>query len=187
MRRKERSTTNKIENYSVKIEETDKHIWYVETKGRVYRVTKGLISQNGAIKEKDKVYLTPYFNSDKISLRVKYNRKDRTLKCIVARAFLSRTFKEGDVIKHKDGNIYNCDANNLIIIIPKTLYAKKTGPMSRSKPCFIKRPGEDKPTRYRSIKAAARSLFVSDQTLINFIEGKHKGILHEMGIVAYYE
>lgn len=178
--------SEKIPNYQVMIAESNKYVWYVETSGRVYRTTKDFIEQNRAIKEKDKVYLTPYLTPSKSSLRIKINGKDRTLKCIVAKAFLSRVYQEDDIIKYKDGNLYNCNANNLLLI-PKSTYCKKTGPMSRSKACFIKRPDEEKAKRYRSVREAAKSLYVSYQTLLDYLSGKRKGILHDMGIVAYYE
>jgi hypothetical protein len=65
-----------------------------------------------------------------------------------------------------DGNPLNCSADNLIII-SKSEHGKRTGHLSRSQKIIANG------VEYMSVRACAKALFVSYQTLLDYINGKY--------------
>lgn len=70
-----------------------------------------------------------------------------------------------------DGDETNCNYLNLRII-SKTDSAKISGPKSRSRAVIVQQ-GE-MTSHYRSVREAAKGLFVSYQTLLDYLDGKVK-------------
>ena len=61
--------------------------------------------------------------------------------------------------------------------------ARITGPMSRSQAVVVQDKGR-KPKEYSSIRKAAKALYVSYQTLLDYLTGKYKSsVLNKRGIV----
>ena len=114
-------------------------------------------------------------------LSVKINQKEQKLKHIIARAFIPK-YKPGMCVTFKDGNRYNCAATNLLVYNKREL-GEKTGHMSRARDIKIMFPdGEIK--HYRSIRQAAKDLYVSYQTLADYIKGSTKSsVLSEYKII----
>lgn len=100
-------------------------------------------------------------------LKVKFNNKEHIVKQLVAQHFL--TYKNGDAITHKDGDFKNCHKDNLIVTTHKEL-GQWTGDLARSEPIEVVKDGES--TWYKSGREAAKSLFVSYQTLYDYLNGR---------------
>lgn len=83
-----------------------------------------------------------------------------------------------------DGDERNCNITNLRLISKKEA-ARLTGPLSRSQAVVIQEGRYC--TRYRSVREAAKSLYVSYQTLLDYLnkDVKHS-VLKKRGRKIYY-
>lgn len=156
-------TDEMLERFEL-VAKSDKKKYYASNKGYILSVDKKSYSEK-KLKSylKAKIKNPPYV--------VKIDGKERIVKHLIAKAFLHE-YKENDCcILHKDGNKNNCAVDNLIIV-PKKLVNKVTGPMSRSCPVIVcDLTGEEQ--QYSSIRKAALALNVSYQTLLDYMKGTY--------------
>ena len=97
---------------------------------------------------------------------VKINNRDYTLKNLVAEHFIEE-YKKGDYVEAADGDPFNCAVGNLRIYTQKE-HGERTGFRSRSHKIIADG------VEYRSVRECARALFVSYQTVLDFLGGKSK-------------
>lgn len=101
----------------------------------------------------------------------KAGKKQYVVKNLMAQLFI-REWKKGDVVIQKDNNPKNCAVSNLIVI-PKEVYAVRTGPMSRSQPVGLFEDGK-LVRKWRSARKAGQALYCSYQTINDYCNGKVK-------------
>jgi len=93
---------------------------------------------------------------------VKINGKERTLKNLVAKHH-KRGWKPRMFVEVKNGDPFDCSAKNLRMYTPKE-HARRTSHLAKSRAVIIEG------VKYRSIKEAARHLYVSDQTIHDYMK-----------------
>lgn len=117
-------------------------------------------------------------------LIVKIGERQLSLKKLVVDKFSKFKFPNYYCIGHKDKNPNNCSLKNLYAY-SYTNHGKKTGWMSKSKPVAVVLGGV--PRVYRSVREAAKALYVSYQTLLDFLNGSVKSsVLKGMEDKIYY-
>ena len=145
--------------------ETDKHRYYVSNQGYVLSVSSKSYKERrltGHVKQGRKN--APY--------TIRIGGKDKSIKHLVAQAFMPDYKGLDSNILHKDGNKKNCHVDNLIIV-PKKQVCKITGPLSRSQKVVVTdKHGTE--TVYSSIRKAAIALNCSYQTLLDYMKGRYK-------------
>ena len=129
--------------------------------GRVTRTWK-----KSMVEELVKVYM----NQGKA--RVKCGQKEFVLKHVVAAAFLPE-YRKGASVVCVDGDELNCSVDNLCVMSARQL-GRLTGHKSKSHAVTVKDLSTGKVERYRSVKEAAKSLYCSFQTVLDYMEGKAK-------------
>ena len=108
----------------------------------------------------------PYIAKGKVT--VKINFKDVRLATAIARAFVPG-HRKGAVIAHKDGDKYNCRADNLEIISSREHGRRTGGRNSRCRAVIVKEPGGCE-RRFDSVRQAAAEYFVSYQTMLDYMK-----------------
>lgn len=103
---------------------------------------------------------------------MKIGTNEHCVKHLVAQAFLPDYRGLNSNVLHKDGNIRNCRADNLIIV-PKSQVAKITGAKARSQAVSVI-DGNKTEMTFSSIRKAAIYLNCSYQTLLDYMNGKSK-------------
>ena len=126
--------------------------YYVGDDGSLFRRAKG----NG-VEQSVAVYLKGGHATVKV-----YGREYR-VKNLVAR-FHIRGHRYGDYVECIDGNPLNCDVRNLRLYTHSE-HGKRTGWKSSSQGVSVDG------IQYRSIRQAAKSLYVSHQTLYDYMRG----------------
>jgi len=155
------------------ITESKWFIWYISSFGRIYKESKKtgkLYILSGTIKEGDLVY--------------KIKGKSYLAKNLAAEKFM-RDWYPGCCVGMKSG-IKNFDIENLYIYSMEE-HGKNTGYLSKGRQVIV-HDGEDA-TEYRSVRAAAKNLFVSYQTLLDYLNNHVKhSVIHDMpNIVVRYK
>ena len=89
-----------------KVGESKTKYYYVSVDGEAFTIDK---------RSNRKFVLKPIYCSRRNTVKIKINNRVLCVKKLVAYNFIKGT-KENDIIYHKDGNIYNCAANNLIVV-----------------------------------------------------------------------
>lgn len=113
---------------------------------------------------------------------VRVSTKQYKLKNLVAKAVFLY-YKKGLAVLHKDRNAMNCDYKNLIVTTPSKL-GKATGHLAnKSMPVKAFIGGEW--CRFRSVRQGAKALGWSYQTLLDYLNGKHKNAFLEKHKVEY--
>jgi len=122
--------------------------------------------------------VTPYLKSGMAA--VKINGKEYTLKNLVARHFIPG-HRKGDYVEVIDGNPFNCKRENLRSY-SKQEHGQRTGHRSRSHKVIVNG------VEYRSIRACAKALHCSYQTVLDYLSGgiKHS-VLHGVTIEKVVE
>lgn len=108
--------------------------------------------------------VTPYLKRGKAT--VKINQKEYTLKQLVARHFI-KGYQEGDYVEVINGDPFDCAAWNLRIYT-QSEHGQRTGHLSRSQKVVANG------VEYRSVRACAKALFVSYQTVLDYLSGNVK-------------
>lgn len=144
---------------TVKVGETGRGIYYATSDGKFFVIYK---------KSKKRKDLHPYLKkkkSGKADLVVTLGSSKGVLcKSVIAKAFI-REYNDGDVVLLKDENIYNVAVSNLIVV-PKAVYSKMTGPMSRSKAVGLFEDGVVV-KKWSSARKCAKDLFCSYQMIMD--------------------
>ena len=109
---------------------------------------------------------------------VKINQKEYTLKNLVARHFVPE-YCDGDYVEVIDGDPLNCSADNLRLYT-QAEHGRRTGHRSRSRKVIANG------VKYRSVREAAKALYASYQTVLDYMNGRAKhsvlqGIIIEEG------
>lgn len=102
---------------------------------------------------------------------VSINGKNCSLKKLVAENFI-KILQDDDCVEVIDKNPFNCSVENLRIINRRKL-GQKYGHLSKSKKITVDG------VAYKSVKAAAKELFVSSQTIFDYLNGKVKNSILE--------
>ena len=153
------------EEISILVTETDAgKRYYATNNGQFYVVYK-----NG-----EKRFLEGFMkrNRNKKLWYVKLGNRDYCCKNLIANLFI-KEYKNGDTVILKDEkNPRNVAVDN-IIIIDKAIYARITGPMSRSKKVGLYENGK-KIRTFRSAREAGRKCFCSYQTVVDSCNNKYR-------------
>ncbi len=162
------------EHYQKLICENSKFYYYASSKGYISRVDKTT--------HRERIQ-TPYMHHNR--LRVKVSSKDYNLAALIAKTFM-RDYKDKCCVGYKDGNITNCSIDNLFLYSYSD-HGRKTGYLSRSHPVIV-HEFKKEPVRYRSVREAAKALYCSYQTLLDYLKGASKhSVLKKYGRKIYYE
>lgn len=156
----EENFEDEFKEITVKLHENKTHFWLITNIGEFYKVSK---------RTKHKQKLTPYLKKD--CMWVKINSKDFSCKSLLAMVFINE-WKRGDIVLHKDGNIRNLKTNNLIVI-PKEVYAKVTGPKSRSQAVGLFENGS-LIRKWSSARKCAKDMHCSYQMIMDYCNKKVK-------------
>jgi hypothetical protein len=164
----------RYEHYSYKVDESDYAIWYADTRGFIFKKYK-----KSGITKIVKGYVREGFRVVKINyVECRFSR-------VIARAFM-KNYQEDLLIGYKDGNRDNCSLQNLFLYSRRT-HGKKTGYLSKSTPVIVKDFKKD-PIEYRSVREAAKHLYVSYQTLLDYLAGRvDHSVLAKWGRKIYYK
>ena len=121
--------------------------------------------------------VTPYLKKGHATLKI--NGKEYTLKNLVAKHYLYRKWKPNTYVECVDGDPFNCCEDNLRLY-SKSEHGKRTAPQIKAIPVVVNG------VYYNSVRSAAKSLFVSYQTLLDYLAiNKIKHSVLEGTSVAY--
>ena len=104
---------------------------------------------------------TPYSKRGKATVKV--NQCEYTLKNLVALHFI-KGYKTGTPVEVIDGNPFNCSVENLRVYTYQE-HGRRTGHLSRSRKVTANG------VEYRSVRACARALHASYQTVLDYMSG----------------
>lgn len=104
-------------------------------------------------------------------LTVKIQGKEYTVKNLVAKSFMPG-YKKGMVVLNIDGNPWNNAVDNLELISQRE-YNRITGPMATSQRIEVFTP-DGKRKVYSSIRKAAKDMYVSYQTILDYMKGSYR-------------
>lgn len=150
---------------------------YLKTHRQIFKAGSNGIIIRAWIKTMREDCVKPFMKNN--IAYVKIAGKTMILKSIIAECFIPG-FRKGDRVICKDGNEFNCALDNLKVIT-KSEQGRNTGYLSRSIPVQITINGDV--IEYRSISEAAKALYISDETLRQFLYGKiNKSVLEGKGI-----
>jgi hypothetical protein len=107
----------------------------------------------------------PYLHRGAATVRV--NGKMFTLKNLVARHFI-RGYHAGAPVECIDGNPFNCRVKNLRVYTMREHGQRTGGRNSRARKVVANG------VEYRSVRECAKALFVSYQTVLDYIDGSVK-------------
>jgi hypothetical protein len=138
----------------------ERYLYSVRSDGQVLRTNK---------KNYAETVVKPYSCNGKRVVAIR--RKKYNVDALVAKNFLA-DYKPQCIIQHLNGDEWDCDKDNLRIISRADFNARAT----------LKSATEGKHLRpliidgvyYPSVRAAARGVYVTLQTLKNYLAGRHK-------------
>ena len=163
-----------FEHYSLMVAESDKKIWYANSNGSVTSMLKSIGKS---------LNIHPFNKGGHAT--VKINGKETRLSRLIASTFF-RNFNPELRVGYKDGNRFNCSIENLYLYTQR-IHGKRTGYMSRSKSVIVKESRQE-PVEYRSVREAAKHLYVSYQTLLDYLGGDVKhSVLKKRGRKIWYK
>lgn len=152
-----------MEHFDRLIKETSRRLFYVSTAGYVYSI--GKMSQKGRYCR----YKNQMHNGIvRVGL---HGLKTSNLKKLVWWGQTGQYLGKDWNILPKDGNEENCAFENLRPV-RKEEVSRVTGPMSRSRAVVVRRGGNAEIEWFRSAREAAKSLYCSYQTLLDYLNGK---------------
>lgn len=146
------------EHFQMLVYENSRSLYYIKTDGTGYRIDKKTKKRTelmfGVKDGKPRTYIhglgSPFL---------------KTLVWKVAKVCVPKGY---DIVC-VDGNEMNCSIENLMLKSHAEV-GRITGPKSRSRAVIVTKDG--KKTRYRSVREAAKSLYVCYQTLSDWLNGK---------------
>ena len=161
------------------VHETRAREYYVSNFGKVLSITK---------KHHVEHKITPYFKGTPGAgfVLVKLGDREVALKYLILEAFVPGFKRQRACsinVVHRDGDIWNCALANLEVKT-KAEVAAVTGPMSRSCPVRV-RYDDGREECFSSIRACARGLFVSYQTVLDFLNGRYKSTVLDGLVIEY--
>ena len=162
------------EHFQVLIATTRRKQYYCSTKGDVYTIDRF---------SGKKFKLHPNIKDGKPRISI-HGTKDPYLKHCVWYVATGHWPTLDENVVPIDGNELNCNITNLKIV-DKREVAKVTGPMSQSQVVVVQEYKKE-PIEYRSVRQAAKALYVSYQTLLDYLKGKYKNsVLKKYGRRIY--
>ena len=115
-------------------------------------------------------YLNKKVDKKRNCILVSIKGKKVVAKNMIAKLFIPE-YKDGDVVKIKNGDIFNCSVGNLKVI-PRKEYARYTYGMVGAKPVGLYQNGVLVKT-WKSARKCAEDLFCSHQTIRDACHGKN--------------
>jgi hypothetical protein len=164
-------------HYSWLIHENKRSLYYAFSSGYVYRCNKEDIKPAGGVPPSKWVRLRPKLKNSTWCVQI--DHKYYPLKQIIAKSF-TRAWQPNYRIYFKDMDEKNCNVNNLII---KQYSIEQNKGRHRAIEFLI--DGEWK--EFKSIKEAARALYVSVSTMKRFIYGWYADPTNDKRILNGYE
>jgi hypothetical protein len=156
------------------ITESKKFRWYVSSIGTFFRYCPG-------INKWQQIY--GYTKNDTMVIKIKC--KEYIKSRVVAKHFI-KGYNAWQCVGFKDKNNQNIQAENLYMYSMK-VHGKRTGWKSRSKEVIIKEFKQE-PVIFRSVREAAKYLFCSYQTLLDYLTGEvKKSVLDKPRRKIYYK
>lgn len=156
------------------IAETPRRLYYCSTKGTLYTVDKF---------SGKKFHLNPYIKDGKPRVSIHGVGTLYVKHCVWFVVHDQWPTLQENVMPI-DGNELNCGITNLKIV-DKREVARVTGPMSRSQAVIVQEYRKE-PVEYSSIRKAAKALYVSYQTLLDYFSGRAKNsVLKKYGRKIY--
>lgn len=175
---------DEFEHYSLKIDESDKYIWYASTKGYIYKILKSSLEGEKRFIVKNTIMVYGYLKSGYRTIKVR--NKENRMSQLLARTFL-KDWYPGCCVGYKDNDPTNLDIRNLYIYSMRT-HGKKTGYKSKSMPVIVTRKNPKETIKYRSVREAAKALYVSYQTLSDYLNGTVKNsVIDKLKVGVQYE
>lgn len=172
-RRPYRRKKPEYEHFKNLVLETRRKLFYVSTTGEATSYDKF---------SKTETKLKKSMHGGQIRVAIK-GLKNPSLKRLVWQIAHGRISDQWHV-QCIDGDETNCDIRNLRLI-SKRQAGQLSGPLSRSKAVIVSAFGRDK--RYRSVREAAKALYCSYQTLLDYLSKKVKNsALKKRGRKIYY-
>ena len=161
--------------YSRLVDENNDFLYYVNSSGYVYRVSK----RNPKII----YYIKGYKKNNNIAVKIR--SKEYLLKHLIASKFYDKYYP-GICIGFKDNDFTNCCIDNLYFYSMKR-HGKLTGGLtSKCKKVIVKQFGTCK--EFSSVRSAAKYLYCSYQTLSDYLNGKFKkSVLSKHGRSIVYK
>lgn len=104
------------------------------------------------------------------SIYVRFNGRNRTLKVLVAKAFLSKQYHDGDFLECIDGNIWNCSVSNLRVV-PRSKHFATLQNQRMSKPVRVLNVQTGETVVYQSIKDASEALHYNKSYVAKALRG----------------
>ena len=162
------------EHFHRLIAETRRKLYYCSTKGFMFTIDKF---------SGKRFDLHPNIKDGKYRVSI-HKTKDPYLKhCVWFTATGHWPTLDENVVPI-DGNELNCCITNLKIV-DKREVARVTGPMSQSQVVVVKERNKP-PVEYSSVRKAAKALYCSYQTLLDYLKGKYKtSVLKKYGRKIY--
>lgn len=105
-------------------------------------------------------------------MMVKYCNRDTQLSTLIAKSFVRGFDSKKQFIDFKDGNCRNCSVDNLVIKSRSNIPSLSKATQMQSKPVVVIKDGQK--IIYKSIRAAARHMYISYQTIIDYLKGYTK-------------
>jgi len=151
-----------------KICEGQRFIYYIVSDGTAIKISQKL---------KRNSYVKIYLKNGHATAII--NRKEMRIKNLVAQHFI-RGWQPGICVECKDGNPYNCNYRNLRLYT-KREHGLTTAPRGRARPIIVEG------VRYSSVLEASRALYVSDQTIWDYLNMKvNRSVLEGYSIESDY-
>ena len=171
--------TNSFDHYSMKLTESKKYIWYVSSRGYVYKFLKS--AQKSDHDFSKPILVNGYMKDGFRSIKVR-NKKKR-LSHLIGSLFL-KDYYPGCVIGFKDNDPNNLNVPNLFVYSYKE-HGLKTGYKAKSMPVVIEK--NNKRVTHRSVRSAAKTLNVSYQTLSDYLNGTVvHSVIDDLNVNVFY-
>ena len=162
----EEFSQNEKEHFNcVKVGESKTKYYYVSINGEAFSMDK---------RTNKKYTLRPFTYPSENAAKIRIANKELSVKNLVAYNFIPGTSRN-DVIYHKDGNIFNCAADNLIVVSRKKHMASIAG-TGRAKKIGLFENGQLIKT-WSSARKCSREIFVSTSGITAICNNKVKGKL----------
>ena len=147
------------EHFDKKIGEGKRGTYYATSKGEVYIIYS---------KSQKKKYLSKVIKSKRNCVEVRIGYNTYLLKNLIAKAFLG--VDENYVVKNKNGNIYDCSVDNLVITKRKDYYDEKRR-KAHSKPVGLFENGVMVKS-WSSAVECAKDMFIAPSCVREYCHGK---------------
>lgn len=147
------------EHYNQTLDESERFIWYANSRGYVFKRSK---------KTNKDYYLKGYLKGKFLAFKI--HNKEYIGKNLIAQIFHKKYYK-GAYVGLLNDDPFDISITNIYIYSQRE-HAKKVAHLAKAMPVIIKNNDEVK--EFRSVRAAAKYLFVSYQTLLDYLKNDVK-------------